>query len=348
MAICCLMKLFDSGELLAYMLRLQLLSVGVFFGCILVLFAASYFLSGGKMKEGFKKRLGKTFAFSKKTANLFIASLVIIFLPPLVIAFLYSVDAQQVVIRTPWSAGEMLGYCGTMGAAFIALLGIVYGIVDAWDQQRTQSRMSAAPYFSMIMLTQKNKIGWAFMLPQYEGDPEESASSDAVSNSDSKGYYEVEERDTYVLIGNAIEYKDGLTNEQRKRVTHSYLSESIEGLSLATPNPTIYVPLRFKNVGPGYANNVKVGVNRKGAVWRAVRSLTLDHGESFYLGIFIDTQTDSAIGEYELGIAFYDCLGFRYMQSFELKVVKDEDGGHVAELECLGRKTIIDDQSYTN
>lgn len=113
------------------------------------------------MREGFKKRLGKTFAFSKKTANLFIASLVIIFLPPLVIAFLYSVDAQQVVIRTPWSAGEMLGYCGTMGAAFIALLGIVYGIVDAWDQQRTQSRMSAAPYFSMIMLTQKiGKVGY--------------------------------------------------------------------------------------------------------------------------------------------------------------------------------------------
>lgn len=36
------------------------------------------------------------------------------------------------------------------------------------------------------------------------------------------------------------------------------------------------------------------------------------------------------------------------LQSFELKVVKDEGGGHVAELECLGRKTIIDDQSYTN
>lgn len=242
----------------------------------------------------------------------------------------------------------MLGYCGTMGAAFIALLGIVYGIVDAWDQQRTQSRMSAAPYFSMIMLTQKNRKGWLSDLPQCEGDPEESASSDAGSNSESKEYYEAEERDTYVLIGNTIEYKDGLTSEQRKRVTHSYLSESIEGLSLATPNPTIYVPLRFKNVGPGCANNVEVGVNRKGAVWRGVRSLTLDHGESFYLGIFIDTQTDSAIGEYELGIAFYDCLGFRYMQSFELKIKKEENGLHVAELECLGRKTMIDDQSYTN
>ena len=80
----------------------------------------------------------------------------------------------------------------------------------------------------------------------------------------------VEERDTYELIGNTIEYKDGLTSEQRKRVTHSYLSESIEGLSLATPNPTIHVPLRFKNVCPGCANNVKVGVNHKGAVCEAL------------------------------------------------------------------------------
>ena len=348
MAICCLMKLFDSGELLAYMLRLQLLSVGVFFRFILVLFAASYFLSGGKMKEGFKKRLGKTFAFSKKTTNLFIASLVIIFLPPLVIAFLYSVDAQHVVIRTPWSAGEMLGYCGTMGAAFIALLGIVYGIVDAWDQQRTQSRMSAAPYFSMIMLTQKNRNGWLSMLQQCGGDSEESASSDTGSNSESKGYYEAEERDAYVIIGDGIEYKRRLTSEQWKLVTHYCLSDPIDGLDLVSLNPTIYISLRIKNVGPGCANNVKVGVNRKGEVWRGVKSLTLDHGESFYLGIFIDTQTDSAVGEYELGIAFYDCLGFRYMQSFELKIKKEENGRHVAELECLGRKTMIDDQSYTN
>lgn len=300
------------------------------------------------MKDGFRKRMGKACSLNNKAANLFIISLVIIFIPPLVIGFLYSVDASQVVIGTPWSAGEILGYCGTMGAAFIALLGIVYGIVDAWDQQRTQNRMSAAPYFSMITLTQKNRKGLSFMLPQYEDDPGETASSDALPSSDSAGYYEAEERDTYVIIGNEIEYKNRLTSEQRKRVTHSYLSESVEGLSLGMPNPTIYIPLRFKNVGPGCANNVKVGVNRKGAVWRGVRSLTLDHGVSFYLGIFIDIQHDSTIGEYELGIAFYDCLGFRYMQSFELKVGKEENGSHVTELECLGRKTMIDDQSYAN
>lgn len=116
------------------------------------------------------------------------------------------------------------------------------------------------------------------MLPQYGDDPEEPASSDAWPCSDSAGYYEAEGRDTYVIIENAIEYKERLTSEQWKRVTHSYLSESIEGLSLGTPNPTIYIPLRLKNVGPGCANNVKVGVNCKGDVWRGVRSLTLDHG----------------------------------------------------------------------
>lgn len=73
------------------------------------------------MKDGFRKRLGKTFSLNKKAACLFITSLVIIFIPPLVIELLYSVDVSQVVIGTPWSAGEILSYCGTMGAAFIAL-----------------------------------------------------------------------------------------------------------------------------------------------------------------------------------------------------------------------------------
>lgn len=273
---------------------------------------------------------------------LYLISFAVIIIPPLAIELLYSVDSTQIVIKTPWSAGEMLGYCGTMGAAFIALLGIVYGIVDAWEQQRTQSRVSAAPYLSMVLLTQKNMKGWSSLLRSSDSNQDESALVDVDPNVFPKEYCEVDERETYVIIGNEIEYKNGLTSEQKKRITCKYMYESTEGLNLISPNPTIYMPLRFRNVGPGCANNVRVGVNPKGAVWRGVRSLTLDHGESFYLGIFIDTQTDSAIGEYEFGIAFYDCLGFRYMQSFELKVKQGENGCYLAELECLGRKTMID------
>ena len=50
MAICCLMKLFGSGELLAYMLRLQLLSVGEFFSCIIGV--CGILFSIGRQDEG--------------------------------------------------------------------------------------------------------------------------------------------------------------------------------------------------------------------------------------------------------------------------------------------------------
>ena len=44
------------------------------------------------MKDGFRKRLGKTFSLNKKAACLFITSFVINFISPLVIELLYSVD----------------------------------------------------------------------------------------------------------------------------------------------------------------------------------------------------------------------------------------------------------------
>lgn len=54
--------------------------------------------------------------------------------------------------------------------------------------------------------------------------------------------------------------------------------------------------------------------------------MTLDHGESFYLGIYIDTEKCSPVGNYELGIAYYDCFGYRYMQTFDLIVEREKDG----------------------
>lgn len=52
--------------------------------------------------------------------------------------------------------------------------------------------------------------------------------------------------------------------------------------------------------------------------------MTLDHGESFYLGIYIDTEKCSPVGNYELGIAYYDCFGYRYMQTFDLIVEREK------------------------
>lgn len=71
--------------------------------------------------------------------------------------------------------------------------------------------------------------------------------------------------------------------------------------------------------------------------------MTLDHGESFYLGIYIDTEKCSPVGNYELGIAYYDCFGYRYMQTFDLIVEQEKDGSYVSRLDYVSRKAMIAD-----
>lgn len=298
-------------------------------------------------KKADEERIGANSGLKGSPALLCFVSLTIIVFIPIAVMLLYSVDSPN-VIKTPWSAGDMLGYCGTMGAAFIALLGIVYGVFDAWEQQRVQSRKSIAPHFSMVILAQKNRKGLSSMLPFGSDDAVESHTNDAGYREIFNEYCEADERETYVIIGNKIEYEDGLNRHQWECVKSKYMRMVVNGLELSLPNQTIYAPLRFTNTGPGCATNVRVGVYSKGEEWRGVRAMTLDHGESFYLGIYIDTEKCSPVGYYELGIAYYDCFGYRNMQTFDLSVDKEEDGSYVSKLEYVGRKAMIADPSSSN
>lgn len=231
-------------------------------------------------KKADEERIGANSGLKGSPALLCFVSLTIIVFIPIAVMLLYSVDSPN-VIKTPWSAGDMLGYCGTMGSAFISLLGIVYGVFDAWEQQRVQSRKSIAPHFSMVILTQKNRKGLSSMLPFGSDDAVESHTNDAGYREISNEYCEADERETYVIIGNKIEYKDGLNRHQWECVKSKYMRMVVNGLELSLPNQTIYAPLRFTNTGPGCATNVRVGVYSKGEEWRGVRAMTLDHGESF-------------------------------------------------------------------
>lgn len=298
-------------------------------------------------KKGDEEKPAAISGLKGSPALLCFVSLTIIVFIPIAVMLLYPVDSPN-VIKTLWSAGDMLGYCGTMGAAFIALLGIVYGVFDAWEQQRVQNRKSIAPHFSMVILTQKNRKGLSSMLPCGSDDAVELHTTDAGYREISNVYCEVDERETYVIIGNKIEYKDGLNSHQWECVKSKSMRMVVNGLELSLPNQTIYAPLKFINTGPGCATNVRVGVYSKGEEWRGVRAMTLDHGESFYLGIYIDTEKCSPVGNYELGIAYYDCFGYRYMQTFDLSVDKEEDGSYVSKLEYVGRKVMIADPSSTN
>lgn len=180
-------------------------------------------------KKADEERIGANSGLKGSPALLCFVSLTIIVFIPIAVMLLYSVDSPN-VIKTPWSAGDMLGYCGTMGAAFIALLGIVYGVFDAWEQQRVQSRKSIAPHFSMVILAQKNRKGLSSMLPFGSDDAVESHTNDAGYREISNEYCEADERETYVIIGNKIEYEDGLNRHQWECVKSKYMRMVVNGL----------------------------------------------------------------------------------------------------------------------
>lgn len=180
-------------------------------------------------KKGDEEKPAAISGLKGSPALLCFVSLTIIVFIPIAVMLLYPVDSPN-VIKTPWSAGDMLGYCGTMGAAFIALLGIVYGVFDAWEQQRVQSRKSIAPHFSMVILTQKNRKGLSFMLPFGSDDAVKLRTTDAGYREISNEYCEVDERETYVIIGNKIEYKDGLNSHQWECVKSKNMRMVVNGL----------------------------------------------------------------------------------------------------------------------
>lgn len=156
------------------------------------------------------------------------------------------------------------------------------------------------------------------------------------------GYCEVDAREVYAIVGDDIVYRSRLTDNQRERVESTLLTEEIaEGTFAIVSNPVISIPLRFRNVGQGCTNGVRVGVNRKEDEWKCVCSWSLDHGEDFYLLIYIDTD-HNVLGDYEVRIVFNDCLGYRYMETFSLVVERDASGRANASIDYVARKTMID------
>lgn len=274
----------------------------------------------------------------KGAACLIAICIAVIVIPPLIVFLLYSIGKSCPVVVVPWTAGETLGYCGAVDAAVVALLGLFLSIRDGWEQQRAQLRESVAPYFLMVILKAMNKKNPFSPSVSAKGSETKACCGDDLPS----GYCEVDVCEVYAIVGDDIVYRSRLTDNQRERVESTLLTEEIaEGAFAIVSNPVISIPLRFRNVGQGCANGVRVGVNRKEDEWKGVCSWSLDHGEDFYLLIYIDTD-HNVLGDYEVRIVFNDCLGYRYMEAFSLIVERDASGRENASTDYVGRKTVID------
>lgn len=106
----------------------------------------------------------------------------------------------------------------------------------------------------------------------------------------------------------------------------------------------------MRNIGPGAASCVRVGINRLDDEWRGACSWTIDHGEDFYLGIYIDTSCENVFGQYVIGVVFSDHLGYEYRQDFDINIepprlLKPNDSQKRSRVSVSykGRHTILND-----
>lgn len=80
-----------------------------------------------------------------------------IIVPPVVIMILYSVDRNKPFLVTPWSAGEMLLYCGVFGAAVIAIFGVYWSLRTDRQAQERLIREESAPFLQPSFWSKRTK-----------------------------------------------------------------------------------------------------------------------------------------------------------------------------------------------
>ncbi len=159
-------------------------------------------------------------------------------------------------------------------------------------------------------------------------------------------YEEADVREVYIVLDGEISYKRELSDDQQKHVQSSDLVvQGAPGTYSFGPNPVIYIPVNLINVGRGVAISARVGINPKHDDWEGVYYLTVKPGDSFYVGIYIDTSDEKVCGEYELRLVFFDHLGCLYMQRFELNVLRESAGDVVnVQMAYYGPRELLSDE----
>lgn len=287
--------------------------------------------------------------------RLVLACVIAVAAPFLLVGVPFGIGEHCPVVFVPWSAGEALACCGALSAACVAIYGVYCTLRDnrvareeqiRYDREarENQLREAAAPYFSVVFLEQEGRRTW---VDEMLDGTETAGVSEETDNP--RAYQEVEDRCLFVTMGEGVEYHGQLGESKLELVKSTFVKEyDANGAKLCLHNLVIYVPLKMRNTGPGAASSVRVGVNRKGDERSGPCSFVLDHGEEFYLGIYVDTSQGGVFGEYEIRIAFSDCLGCQYKQTFGLNIVKAgrERNGERSRVDVayVGSRRLLDDK----
>lgn len=222
---------------------------------------------------------------------------------PLIIQFLFSLNAPLPFFVAQWSAGDMLGYCAGIGGAAATIIAVVMTIREERKGRIETQRLASIPCI-------------ALELPE---------SIERVSSelSTMKG------KMCFIIVSNGqISLKNNLSDEQQSLVYDRAFVTKVDGpIQYCTPNQAVWHLVTMASAGNGTAVNAKAWLEKdnRAPLYNGktlhTEPIQMLPGKSCSIFILFENREDkSTQGEYTLVIDYFDVLGNQYRQSHTISI----------------------------
>ena len=241
------------------------------------------------------------------------------FLTLVIVQLLFKIECPIPSLVAVWSAGDLIGFVGSIIGAVATILAVTMTIDHAERNKREEHVMDVLPCIGVEVLERRNL-----------GSVLDDCGALGGSDSPSPAYEEVPHgREYAILTGESVSYTGQLGEQQQANVEHCDAAQSYgNGLFVSQANPSQYIPLVFQSIGSGPALDVSLALIRAetpGEVppggFCTTPVVQMPVGRQRYFGLYIEDRNDPRIaGGYQVVADYYDILGNQYRQCFPLKL----------------------------
>lgn len=228
--------------------------------------------------------------------------ILIVLLIPIIVIFLFSIQAPFSFLIAIWTPGEQLLYFGGV----ITFLSIFITINVTNKNLEIEHREKVLPYMILNTIDSDSSE----YLPGIEVNKSNNIIIEIKSN-----------RIEYSKIMNS-KISDFVSNKGMR----TFKKDGVEHLTLI---PFIYIPFKIINYGVGNAIDLRIGLNSEETIFserRFLPTFSYKINKDMNIYIFTDQVDEKNTCNYILDIIYGDIYQNEYIQSFKFEFIKEEDG----------------------
>ena len=263
-----------------------------------------------------------------------------------VVHFIFCVDCPIPLLVAKWSAGELIGFIGSVLGAIATIIAVTMTVDHAEKSQNKEYELQVLPCVAVEILERRNM-----------GSALDDYGTSNYPVTERRPYEEVPHGKEYaVLSGDKASYSNQLSSSQQTNIeTFDSAQDFGSGVTASVVNPVQYIPLVFKSIGNGPALDVSLALVRATSLeevpnggFVTVPVTQMPVGSQRYLGVYVENRFDPLLaGDYHVVVDYFDILGNGYRQGFSLRLINDDTAksgyefSYAVKRQILKHRTII-------